>query len=79
MGPLLWARPRGQLAEALGVTEHRARVVEKALAPILARPDGNLRECFDTLETLDLTFNEWTSAVFALGFWHGRTNKEALA
>lgn len=67
---LMWSGAHGQLAEALGITKHRADVVERTLAPILAR-NGTLREMFDALEALNLNFNEWTSAVFALGYFNG--------
>lgn len=68
----MWTGAHGQLATALGVTNHRADKVEQALAPILVN-DGTLKECFDALEALSppLTFNEWTSAVFALGYFNG--------
>lgn len=71
---LLWTGDHGQLATALGVTDHRVRRIESTLAPIIAR-DGALKEMFDALESLDLTFNEWTSAVFALGYWNGIHDK----
>ncbi len=70
MEQLMWASNTGQLAEALGVSQHRSAVVERTLAPIIAK-GGTLREMFDALEALELTFNEWTSAVFALGYFNG--------
>lgn len=70
MEQLMWTGDQGQLAEALGVSQHRAAVVERTLAPIIAK-GGTLREMFDALEALGLTFNEWTSAVFALGYFNG--------
>ena len=75
---LMWTGEHGQLATALGVSNHRAARVERALAPILAR-NGSLKELFDTLETLGLSFNEWTSAVFALGYYNGVYETGGLA
>lgn len=60
----------GQLAEALGVSRHRGDVVERNIAPLIER-NATLRDIFDALEALDLTFNEWTAAVFALGYLEG--------
>jgi hypothetical protein len=58
-------------ANWLGVSSHTTARVERAMTAILVR-NGSLREMFDALETLDLTFNEWTSAVFALGYFNGQ-------
>ena len=76
---LMWTGQHGQLATALGVSKHRADVVERHLNVVFAR-DGTLKEMFDALEAIDppLNHNEWTSATFALGYFNGVVEAEVV-
>jgi hypothetical protein len=68
---LRWAKPSGQLADALGVTPQRAALFEQIVNRCI-NGGGGIRDCLNAVEAIDdLTLEELVAAAFALGVFDG--------
>lgn len=68
---LRWAKPNGQLADALGVTPKRAELFDQIVGHCI-NGGGGIRDCLNAVEALDdLTLEELVATAFALGVFDG--------
>jgi len=68
---LTWTDNDGVLATALGVTGPRTELFDTIIQGAIDA-GCSLREILDAVQNIfDLTFNEWTAIVYALGVYDG--------
>lgn len=68
---LTWTNNNGVLAVVLGVTDARAKLFDDVINAALDA-GCSLREVLDAIQNIfDVTFNEWTAIIYALGVMDG--------
>jgi hypothetical protein len=65
---------KGQLAVALGLSPERCREFDDVINDMIDR-NASLQSVIEAMNERDLTDAEWTSFIFALGYYMGATGK----